>query len=604
MHWPNSYRYLKRLGVPSTHAEQERVETALGYARFALAVLAIVAVVIDASEPAVYARLVYVLLTVWMMYSAGVIAWLKSQGMTPKFSRVLHVSDIVWPGAITLFTHGPSSPFFALYAFSLIGAAFRWGFAETVATSITGVVLLDLEALYLTGTTKSFQELLIGEFEINRLIIRCAYLIAIGFLVGTLGENAKERRAESIVIGRVLREIRAELGMSQAMRAVFREYEKIFGAERCYLVSKDLNNDRTFVWHGPTSDAPEQEPYATEEQNEASALMRTLPRVFFAEKSKSGRWWARMIEGQQIADRELTDIPELRFHAGEVRSMLCCSAELGHEWTSRLIVLNCKIGEDADQELRFAERLLGQALPAVYSVYLVRRLRDRVGAMERARVARELHDGAIQSLISAEMRVDVLRRKAQRDSPALLEELVGVQELLRQEVLNLRELMLQMKPVDLGPQQLMDFMADSVDRFRRDTGIGGRFVSDVDEDIELSPHICSELMKILQEALANVRKHAMATNVLVTFAESNDSYRLTVADDGKGFDFAGKIVFEDPLSTAKGPTIIKERVHGIGAQLTIESYPGHGSRLEIIVPQKGFASHGYEERQSTNSTRG
>jgi signal transduction histidine kinase len=604
LRWPSSYRYLKRLGVPATHAEQARVETALGYARFALAVLAIIAVVIDASEPAVYARLVYVLLTVWMLYAAGVIAWLKSQGMTPKFSRVLHVSDIVWPGVITLFTHGPSSPFFALYAFSLIGAAFRWGFAETVATSITGVVLLDFEALYLTGTTKSFHELLIGEFEINRLIIRCAYLIAIGFLVGTLGENAKERRAESIVIGRVLRATRAELGLNQAMRSVFKEYEEIFGAERCYLVSEDLNTERVFVWHGPTREVPDQEPYATEEASARGLLMRALPRVFFAEKAKSGRWWSKTLEGQQATERELQGVPTLPFHNGEVRSLLCCSAELGHDWASRLIVVNCKIGEDADQELRFAERLLGQALPAVYSVYLVRRLRDRVGAMERARVARELHDGAIQSLISAEMRVDVLRRKAQRESPGLLDELVEVQELLRQEVLNLRELMLQMKPLDLGPQQLLDFMAETVDRFRRDSGVGGRFVSDVEEDIDLTPHICSELMKILQESLVNVRKHAKATNVLVTFAASNDSYRLTVADDGQGFDFAGKIVINDPLSTAKGPTIIKERVHGIGGQLAIESYPGHGSRLEIIVPQKGIASYGDQERQSTNSSRG
>lgn len=602
--WHSSHRYLKRLSVPTSHAEQARVETALGYARFALAVLAIVAVVIDASEPQVYARLVYVLLMAWMLYSAAVIAWLKTQGMTPRFSVMLHVSDIIWPGVLTLFTHGPSSPFFALFAFSLIGAAFRWGFPETVATSVFGVALLDIEALYLTGTTKSFQELLIGEFEINRLIIRCSYLIAIGFLVGTLGENAKERRAESMVISRVLRSARAELGLNEAMRSVFQEYEALFSAERCYLVSQDLNTERVFLWHGSMKDSPTQEPYATEEPERKNLLMRTLPRVFFAERQKSGRWTAKALAAQQVANQELASLPDFGFHPGEVKTVLCCNAELGHDWSSRLILVNPRIGEDAEQELRFADRLLGQALPAVYSVYLVRRLRARVGAMERTRVARELHDGAIQSLISAEMRVDVLRRKAQRESPSLTDELGGVQDLLRQEILNLRELMLQMKPVDLGPEQLLDFMAEMVDRFRRDSGIGSRFVSDVQEDIALTPHICRELIKIVQEALVNVRKHSAATNVLVTFAESGGSYRLTIADDGKGFDFSGKIAFSDPLSTAKGPTIIKERVHGIRGQLLIESYPGHGSRLEILVSQKGYASHGNEERQSTNSTRG
>ena len=91
--------------------------------------------------------------------------------------------------------------------------------------------------------------------------------------------------------------------------------------------------------------------------------------------------------------------------------------------------------------------------------------------MERARVARELHDGAIQSLISAEMRADVLRRRAERGTAGLAPELAELQQLLRREVLNLRDLMQQMRPVDLTPEQLLDYVADTVDRFRRDTGI-------------------------------------------------------------------------------------------------------------------------------------
>jgi len=169
--------------------------------------------------------------------------------------------------------------------------------------------------------------------------------------------------------------------------------------------------------------------------------------------------------------------------------------------------------------------------------------------------------------------------------------------------LNLRELMLQMKPVDLGPEQLLDFMADTVDRFRRDTGLAARFVSDIRDDIALTPYQCSELVKIVQEAVVNIRKHAFATNVLVTFGQAADSYRLTVADDGKGFDFTGKIAFDDAVNSVKGPRIIKERVQGIRGKLTIESYPAQGSRLEVLVPQKGNASYGEQERQSTNTYR-
>jgi signal transduction histidine kinase len=63
---------------------------------------------------------------------------------------------------------------------------------------------------------------------------------------------------------------------------------------------------------------------------------------------------------------------------------------------------------DTQEELRFLLDLVRQVGPAVYNVYLLHRLRRRAGAAERARFARELHDGAVQSLIAVEMQVDVL----------------------------------------------------------------------------------------------------------------------------------------------------------------------------------------------------
>ena len=205
-------------------------------------------------------------------------------------------------------------------------------------------------------------------------------------------------------------------------------------------------------------------------------------------------------------------------------------------------------------------------------------------AMDRALVARELHDGAIQSLIGMEVQVAVLRRQAEA-SPAMSDELGRIQQLLRQEVLNLRELMRQMKPLDLDPRRLLDFLAESVDKFRRETGISASFVSDLRE-VALSPRICTELARIAQEALVNVRKHSGASNVIVRLAMENGSGRLVVDDDGRGFDFSGRLAQIELDAARKGPVIIKERVRAIGGQLCIESEPGKGARLEITLPDE------------------
>ncbi len=100
--------------------------------------------------------------------------------------------------------------------------------------------------------------------------------------------------------------------------------------------------------------------------------------------------------------------------------------------------------------------------------------------MERARFARELHDGAVQSLIAMEMQVDVLRRQSGSAAPAIEQELGRIQGLLREEVLKLRELMQQMKSLDVDSDRLLSFLSDTVERFQRETGITARFVSELD----------------------------------------------------------------------------------------------------------------------------
>jgi hypothetical protein len=163
-------------------------------------------------------------------------------------------------------------------------------------------------------------------------------------------------------------------------------------------------------------------------------------------------------------------------------------------------------------------------------------LRERAGALERARFARELHDGAIQSLIAVEMQLDVLRRQSGTQAPVVNAELGRIQKLLREEVLKLRELMQAMKSFEVDADRLLGFISDTVERFRRETGIAAEFVSEL-ERVDLAQKGCRELARIVQESLVNVRKHSGAHHVLVRLAQRAGNLQLTVEDDGKGFSF-------------------------------------------------------------------
>jgi signal transduction histidine kinase len=590
--WLDSVRFLERLNTPASQSERERNEFVLAAARAILTALSMIAVYVDPTDPLEYSHIALWMMMGWTIYSVAILIWLRTTHLPKPAPYLLHALDVVWPAVISLFTQGPNSPFFAYTVFALAAAAFRWGLPECLATAVAGIGLLDIQALMLTGGPPAWELTLLGEFDVNGLIIRCSYLLVLSLLIGYFGESEKERRAESIVLNRILRTVRAEQGLGTSLHNALNEFLRIYLADNAYVVMQDLTRDRVFLWQADAKLPPETQLFATELSSahiSSYLVPESLP-TYYALRTEAGVQ-ALALQAGAIKELATPEFPALPFHKGEASSVLSTAAELGQEWFARLYLVNARIGTNREQELQFAERILRQVAPALYSVFLVRRLRKRAGAIERARVARELHDGAIQSLISAEMQVDVLRRRAEREHQPMSAELEHIQQLLRAEVLNLRELMQQMKPLELGPEQLLDHMADLVDRFRRDTGISAQFTTEL-QDVPLSPHACRELVRIVQEGLVNVRKHSAAQHVLVRFGRDNGFWKLTIADDGAGFGFDGRLTHNELVNSARGPAIIKERVRNIGGELDLESHPGEGARLEITIPQKGHIIHG------------
>lgn len=562
------------------------METDLGALRLLLAILALIAFCIDVPEPPQFAHLVRLFLGIWVVHSVGILFWVRSRPVTPRFLCCLHVGDILWPSLITAFSHGPSSPFIPIFTFALLSAGFRWGFPEALLTALTGGLVLEIEVIFLGGTT-------LGAFEDSRLLVRYAYLLGLGYLIGTLGENEKERRAESAVITRMLHATRMERSMGAALHSVFNEFRSLFNCRDVFLVTHELSSDRVYLWQVGSTAQRDAHPISKEVlfADRFSYLLPDCPETFFCEQ-RSPETMRRLELAPKAQPRSLTGcIPALPFLQPRPESILAIAAPLGQEWRLRLILVNATVGKNALQELAFARSLFEQAASAIYGVYLVRRLRARASALERARVARELHDGAIQSLIAAEMRANILRRRAEKQFPTIAPEIEALENMLQDQVIELRELMQQLKPLQVAPDQLLDHLAEQVDRFRRDSGIAARFISSAD-DIHLSAYACREILLIVQEALINVRKHARAAAVYVSFGRHEGGWQLNVSDDGVGFDFEGTLTDAELLKSAKGPATIKERVANLGGELSITSLPSRGSQISIRLPLKGYFAHG------------
>ncbi len=582
--------------TPQEPGSRERLERVLAVGRALLAVTALAAIYIDPTEPIRYVSLAYGLLAGYIAFSIVVLLLLRFR---TEFSRrtvlLIHGADVVWATAICLFTAGPNSPFFLFFVFVLLAAAYRWRMAETVATAALMVGILIGEALLLSyGPLAGEVE---GEYELNRFIMRGTYLMILGFLLGYLAEEEKELRAENTASARLLARAHVDLGLRATLQAVLDELLHIFNSERVLLLVEEVASARLFLWQA------ERKPGSKEALLHLKEIESPRPATLVPPQGAAWRG-RRMQAGDAKAawsyvcldeqGKKLHPPPELPddFLVDQTcRSFLGAAIGFGQEFSGCILILDPARWAEEKSDLRFLQMLMRTVGPVVYNVYLLRRLRARAGAMERARVARELHDGAIQSLIAVEMQVDVLRRKAGAQPEAVAGELEHIQRLLRDEVMALRELMQQMKPVEIAPQKLLEFLADSVERFQRETGISATFVTDL-EEVSLPPRVCRELARIVQEALVNVRKHSAASNAVVRLGRKGGMWKLVIDDDGRGFEFVGRFTQADLDSARKGPLVIKERVRSMGGELTVESTPGRGARLEITLSAGGHKHHG------------
>lgn len=587
--------------------EVRRTERWLATARVFLATSALVAVWIDPDE--VRSVWAYALLAFYIAQGTAIIFLLRSrQQSTASFRMLVHAADVVWPALICLVTSSQSSPFFLFFLFVLTAAAYRWGLWETVMTSITAVWLLWLESLalhlnvvhplnlWLARHALPLVNADILDFEPKRLVVRSVYLVVIGLLLGYLAEQQKRLRAEKDEAARMLGMVRMDVGLAGTLSEIVGEMLRLYAAPTALIASCEGGARRVSVglvqmqkrmadlrWLEPGSGGSE------------IYLQSNAPPTFYAQSSGNNKGQEFMSiglssDGQLVSRTEAVLLRALA-EVHPFRRLLAVSFSLGPELSGRIFLLEPELNSSPEEEMQFLQDLIRQVGPAVYNVYLLRRLRRRAGALERARLVRELHDGAVQSLIGVEMQVDVLRRSYPVERPVGAE-LERIQMLLREEVAKLRELMQQMKSVDVDGARLPAFLRDTVQRFQRETGINTMFVLDAEDEVLLPQPVCRELARIAQEALVNVRKHSGAKRASVQLSLSQGVWELAIEDDGTGFPFAGRVSQAELDASGRAPAVIRERVRLIEGELTIESKPGLGARLEVRVPVMQTAAHG------------
>jgi len=409
-----------------------------------------------------------------------------------------------------------------------------------------------------------------------------------GLGMGFLGAREREHLERQQFLEKVSRLLQFDRGLTESVRQALGEIALELECEQACLAIRDEELERMFVWKIYPNDREVGGPETLPLSRSDTFLTDAFETSFcweFNDGRGTGFGWDRR-SGQPF--RNLPAPPNStreEFGAGQ---LLAVTIEAGDRPTGRVLVMNPHGPQGSRRrfsrgDLRWLEQIVRHVGPPLENVFLMRHLRARAVESERSRISRDLHDGILQTLLSLNIQLDVLRHKFPWTPEQAGKELETLQKTVQQESTELRRIVTDLRPLRVESADMRELMLGFAERFRNESALAvDLFIED--RNLRLPDRICRELFQIYRESLNNIKKHAKASHVVVKLGQDEAKVSLVVDDNGRGFSFSGRYSSEELDRLRLGPISIKERTRGVGGTLTVESNPGHGARLTVEIP--------------------
>lgn len=205
---------------------------------------------------------------------------------------------------------------------------------------------------------------------------------------------------------------------------------------------------------------------------------------------------------------------------------------------------------------------------------------------ERRRLAREIHDGPAQTLSNVVLRAEICEKLLAGKREELGPELIKLKKAARETLQEIRRIIFDLRPVSVEDLGLVMSLRRYLDDFKKKTDIRGEVAVSGKEE-RLPSFIEVAVFRIVQESLNNVSKHSWARNVSIKVDYSPSTLTVSIEDDGRGFDLDEAL----RVSTGRdgfGLSSMRERAGLVNAEFKVETAPGRGTKVSLVVPLEGW----------------
>ncbi len=284
--------------------------------------------------------------------------------------------------------------------------------------------------------------------------------------------------------------------------------------------------------------------------------------------------------------------------AGEgLRSLLVAPLTCENRLLGSLVLWAAQPNAFTRRQVQLVATLAGQVSLLVENHWLYLRAEHQAALDERARLAREIHDGLAQTLGYLKLRAtQVVGWLEGQEIERVGDGLREIRALLAEAYTDTREAIdgLRLRP---GDGKVSEWLDPVLSEFQSLSGIQAEAA--VPPELSLRPEVGSQLLRIVQEALSNIRKHSNATRVDLEWGTDANWLTLRISDDGRGFDAA-----EVPPISQHGLRIMRERAELLDADFQIVSRSGAGTQVVIRLPLEDPTSVAASKRVGSKTARG
>lgn len=268
----------------------------------------------------------------------------------------------------------------------------------------------------------------------------------------------------------------------------------------------------------------------------------------------------------------------------DTKSELAVAVKMGEKVLGVLDIESTEVDAFGEADLFTAQTLADQLAVALENARLYEETRQLAVMDERNRMAREIHDTLAQGFTGIILQLEAAEQALSEKPSELERHLSQAQNLARKSLAEARRSVWNLRPQALEQLPLAEALGQEVDRFNKETGINVRFTVSGDR-CDLLPEVETGLLRICQESLANVRKHAKTSDVEVNLTFNESVIELRVSDNGVGFkpDTTDKV---RKKRGAFGLIGMRERARGLGGSFEVESKKGKGTLVRSVIPTK------------------